>query len=118
MASRWHKFDPTRPHDCLPLPGCYVFMHGSSVVYVGVSDNVRKRVKSHRIRNIAGCYHREPGWEDMRGYTDTMWLPFEWHREFIGKACYPRRYGEHLMIEARLIRRLDPLCNVRGKRRG
>ena len=106
---RWREFDPTWARSCEDVAGVYVLMHGPRVMYVGQSESVYRRIRNYRFENYAGR-------NDMAdGHTRTPWGDWRWADGVIrGKVCYARRYGEHLMIEARMIRRLQPIHNLRG----
>ena len=80
--------------DAENLPGVYVLMDDGVPVYVGTSETVRHRLMSHRRRDRASRI-------EVRGVTKI-------------KVRYDRRYGERLMREARLIRRLRPKFNRAG----
>jgi hypothetical protein len=107
--NKWLLMDPTYARDCADLPGCYVIYKGPQVLYVGQSESVYRRIRNYRFANHTGSG------DVFDGYTMTPWGPFHWRDgKITGKACYPKRYGEHLMLEARLIRRLQPQFNRRG----
>lgn len=109
--SGWTEFDPTG-NELPAAAGVYViFLHGK-VVYVGQSLNLRQR------------FSRGGGGHNIRhGYAKnihTPWGDFEnggAGQSVTGKYRVPRRYGEHLMWEARLIMKLQPRFNQRGKSR-
>lgn len=79
--------------------GCYAVYVEGHLAYVGRSFNVRGRLAQHEFR---------PNFTGDR--TITPWGSFE---KVSVKIRYARRYGESLMLEARLIRRLAPTFNRR-----
>jgi hypothetical protein len=109
MSKRWQKFDPTARWDCRDAPGCYVIYRGGVIVYVGQSESIRRRLTDYRFQN-------RPGADDMfSGHTRTPWGEWRWAEgKITGKVFYARKFGEQLMVEARLIRRIKPLLNRRG----
>lgn len=106
--SRWEEFDPSWHNSVKPSPGCYVLSVCGEVIYIGQSFNVRKRMARHgfaeRTSPTGERYVATP-WGNLRGSLD-------------GKVRYSRRFGDHLMIEARLIERLQPRLNRKGVRHG
>ena len=112
MKKRWREFDPTWPRSCEDAAGVYVLMHGLRVMYVGQSESVYRRIRNYRFENYAGTGDAR---EFHDGHTATPWGNWRWaDGAVVGKVCYANRYGEHLMIEARMIRRLQPIHNLRG----
>ena len=75
-------------------PGCYVLGQAGLPLYIGQSVNLRDRLKEH-------------GWKIQQGEVFTSWGSF---RASI-KIRIGLRFGEWLMLEARLIRRLRPSFN-------
>lgn len=108
-GTRWESFDPTDPHTIEARPGCYVIYLGGRLVYVGQSENVKRRIKGYRCVNRRGA-------EDMRdGHTNSPWGPAHWRDGGLrGKVRNAARFGEQLMTEARLIYRIRPPFNRRG----
>ena len=97
MPSRWRSFAPSS----LPASGgVYVVTYSGAgpgrkpVAYVGFSQNVRQRFTGHRAY---------PPWGVHVTGRITVHV----------SQC--RRWGEGLMREAQLIRRLQPWANTRGK---
>lgn len=82
------------------LPACYV-ISADGHIYVGSTNNIRKRMLQHDIRPSYGCEFITP-W----GICD----------KFILKYKLSVRFGDWLMWEARLIKRLRPALNVRGSK--
>jgi hypothetical protein len=107
---RWRSFDPTRAQtSLLNLPGVYVIYRGDRIKYVGQSECVRRRIHNYRFENFPSPE------EFFHGFTRTPWGDWSWSEGGVtGKVAYARRYGEQLMTEARLIRRLRPSLNRRG----
>jgi hypothetical protein len=93
-TNRWYRLAP-ESSDLLPEdPGVYVFLQDAKVLYVGVSTtSVWSRVAAH--------FSLQNGDRDLSLITDIAFSP-------------SRRFGEELMREARLIRRLRPTWNIRG----
>jgi GIY-YIG catalytic domain-containing protein len=107
--THWQPFRPHRPESALSIPGCYVFLWVGTPIYVGQSTNVRRRIKQHNCENVCGEDVHENGW------VATPWGNFPWSAgNLTGKVKYASRYGEQLMLEARLIRKLKPEGNNRG----
>lgn len=107
-SRRWWRFGLTASRSIKAVPGCYVLMHGSRVMYVGQSENVRRRLMGYRFENF-------PDFDRQDYYVMTPWGP--WYGcggEAAGRVFYAKRFGEQLMVEARLIRRLQPEFNRRG----
>lgn len=108
---RWRRFDPARAESTLlNLPGCYVIYRADRVWYVGQSECVRRRIFNYRFEH---CPAPEEGYY---GFTRTPWGIWSWDcGPVTGKVAYAHRHGEQLMLEARLIRRLQPVLNKRGR---
>lgn len=90
LGDRWVSVDISSP--VWAGPCCYTFSVGGVVVYVGSTINFRSRLYSHRSGLLA------------RIGADTVSVKI--HRG--------HRYGDWLMREARLIKRLRPANNVVG----
>lgn len=108
--SGWKQFDPTE-NDIPAIAGVYViFLHGAAV-YVGQSLNLRQR------------FSRSGGHNIRHGYANNIVTPWGTFLNDGGvpsvtaKFKAPKRFGEHLMWEARLIMKLQPKFNQRGKSR-
>lgn len=81
--------------DYIAAPGVYVLLQNGRVLYVGQSVNISERLKQHRfVFTLNGI--------------KTKWGFLE---NAIIKCRKSRAYGDWLMIEARLIRRLKPSLN-------
>lgn len=74
---------------------------------MGQTLNLRKRMTEHGFSDAVsddGEMGAVTPWGRLRGVS--VW----------GKVKYAERIGEHLMVEARLIHRLQPRLNRRGIR--
>ena len=112
-GSRWEEFDPTDPRTIKASAGCYVIYFGDQIVYVGQSENVKRRISGYRCVNR--CGEDDP----FDGYTSSPWGDAHWRDGGLrGKVRYAARFGEQLMTEARLIYRIRPPFNRRGLRNG
>lgn len=84
---------------------CYVIYFNGELCYIGSTNNLRNRFSGHAFRH---------------GYAKNFYTPwgmFKFPFEFRIKYSESRRYGDWLMREARLIRRLQPVYNTRLKGR-
>ena len=86
------------------LPPCvYVFIGDGVPLYVGQTTNLRARLRTHCFRY---------------SYDNKVMTP--WNipdpKTAVLKVKFSERFGDWLMLEARLIRRLQPRCNVAGVR--
>jgi excinuclease UvrABC nuclease subunit len=94
--SRWKVFDITDSSTLPTTAGVYALFDANGLVYLGSSGCLRIRALRH------------PKKQKFRGTLITE-----------GRYSLNRKYGEHLMREARLIRRLRPRLNGRPRlRRG
>lgn len=84
-------------------PGVYVIIGDRQVQYIGSSCNIRQRLTG-RLPNVV---HTEEG-----AIIRTVWGDFD---EFELKIRYSTKYGDWLMRELRLIRRLRPIHNAAGE---
>lgn len=107
-VSRWKSFDASLGAWSFPAePACYAVIvptgSGSRVVYVGQTNNLRLRICQHGIK--------------VRGYSDVSPVSTPWGswRGVTVKAHFGVRYGDWAMRELRLIRRLNPWFNRRGR---
>ena len=109
--SGWIKFDPTK-NDLPASAGVYVIFVDGLAVYAGQSLNMKQRFSrgggGHGIRHGYARNIITP-WGDFPNGGDKP--------SVTGKYRTPKRYGEHLMWEARLIMKLQPKFNQRGKSR-
>jgi excinuclease UvrABC nuclease subunit len=106
MAGNWTEIDLWDIHYEFPSgPGCYavfaVYNDGTQILYIGSAENLKTRLENgHRIEL---CRYRD--------FCKTPWGVF---KHIVVKCRVSKRYGDWLMIEARLIRRLQPPGNTRG----
>jgi excinuclease UvrABC nuclease subunit len=98
----WTQVPPGGATSRPRLPGCYAVYVAGELVYIGSCLDFRKRLTQHKFR----CSYS--------GGVFTPWGVFE---GVVIKIRTFRRFGEWLMVEARLIRRLHPRFNVSGVRR-
>jgi hypothetical protein len=99
----WHAFDETAEYsDFKTEPGVYVIFGDGVVQYVGSSKNIRQRLAGRIPRTV----YETP--EQTQLPVRTIWGVF---REFEIRIRYSTKYGDWLMRELRLIRRLKPLQN-------
>lgn len=95
----WRKFDPA-DYQALPdAPVVYVFLVDERVVYVGETKSLRSRMRGYSIKQAAGWGFFTP-WGRATNLT--------------AKFAPSRKYGDWAMRELRLIRRLQPVWNIRG----
>jgi hypothetical protein len=98
--SNWHIYDLNQVIELglsLPtLPCCYVIFSGGQLIYIGSTENLHYRMMICHFRN-GGKFNRF-----LSGGV-------------VVKAKFPHRFGEWLMIEARLVSRLSPPLNTRFK---
>lgn len=100
--SRWISYDVMSSALMPNGPGCYAIYIDGALMYVGQSLRVRHRLfHGHGINYTFGSHIRTP-WGMFRSVTF--------------KVKHGRMYGDWLMTEARLIRRLEPEFNRRGLR--
>lgn len=80
-------------------PCCYVIYFDSQPIYIGSTNNLRARFLGHSFRY---------------GYAKvvmTPWGDFDSRMKITIKYRPSKKYGDWLMIEARLIMRLQPIFN-------
>jgi len=99
-AGRWKRaMLPEHEHHIPRKPGCYAAYLDGILVYVGSTQNLHSR-----ILNYAVSVRRQTG------LCQTPWGS----AQIVGiKFQETRKYGDWLMLEARLIRRLRPTANKR-----
>jgi hypothetical protein len=78
--------------------GCYAFYFNGVLSYVGQTQNLYSRLRSHDIRP---------------DYGNEFFTPWGTVQDVIIKIKVGRRFGEWAMREQRLIRRLRPMHNSR-----
>lgn len=102
----WLSVDYLENRRGLPAVACcYVVYINSELCYIGSTNNLRNRFSGH-------AFH----W----GYANNFVTPWgEYCRpfEFSIKYSPSRKYGDWLMREARLIRRIQPAFNKKLKGR-
>ncbi len=103
---RWVAFSFHQPVDLPNVPTCYVIKFGSEVAYVGQTRSLRQRFIEHGIRRAEDPNSTEDCWV-------TPWGIFK-KRQLTFKRRISENYGDWLMHEARLVRRLQPLWNQQG----
>lgn len=100
--SKWKTYnyeDWEQWHELPTGPGCYAIYCDGQLIYIGQAGNIWVRLKSYRI-----------GY----GFTNTIFTPWGCCDSLCVKVRTPRRFGEWLMTEARLIKRLLPRFNCVG----
>lgn len=97
----WEQLEPA-DHPWFPKrPACYVIFVAGRPFYVGQTRSLADRFRSYRIEfSYGGRTERMTPW----GCLEHVTLKVKWGR----------RYGDWLMREARLIRRLQPPMNCTG----
>jgi excinuclease UvrABC nuclease subunit len=89
----WRKYDHDATHLLPQCPIVYAIYSSGSLVYIGSTRNLRKRIRGHKCHNFKS-------W----GGAETITV----------KARRCRKFGEWLMVELRLINRLKPRYNKEG----
>lgn len=101
-VGRWTAFQFADPADLSCQPACYVVQIDGLVVYVGQTRDLRTRFKGHGFRLL---------WDEW----GALWHRTPWGFYELGRVGFKRReverYGDWLMHECRLIRRLRPSFN-------
>lgn len=97
----WRVVEPAE-RDVLPeFPACYVVLVGGRPFYIGQTKNLRDRFRAYRFDySYGGASERITPWGCLS--------------DVVLKVKLGRKYGDWLMREARLIRRLQPLMNCTG----
>lgn len=102
----WVSVDFLKHRRSLPYVACcYALYFDGELKYIGSTNNLRNRFSGHAIRYGYG--------KDLI----TPWADFPHTVRITLKFKESRRYGDWLMIEARLIRRLQPAFNTKLKGR-
>lgn len=96
---KWLSFIPCNPGHLPESPGCYVLTLDGKAVYVGQSNNVQARFYSHGIKCL-GDELWQTRWGILRGDLRL-------------RVRFATLYGDWMMREARLLRRLRPSLNKR-----
>ena len=100
---RWIQFTFSDPADLAPVTACYVVLVDGGAHYIGQTRDLRARFKSHGIFLIGHSKDRANLWRTPWGYFQEDRVQF--------RRRVSSRYGDWLMHEARLIRRLQPSAN-------
>lgn len=100
----WEAFYvDVRLQDFRREPATYVIFGDGVTQYVGSTKNLRARM-SRRLPTVLQMGRSHWDWK-----VRTEWGDFD---TFEMKARYSTKYGDWLMRELRLIKRLKPACNV------
>lgn len=83
-------------------PGCYAIYLDEALVYIGQTQNLRRRLRRYGISV-----------EYLRGRGLVVHTPWATGRTVTIKVRRSRRFGDWLMAEARLVRRLRPRFNTK-----
>jgi len=103
VASKWKKYSYWfERHRVEPRPGVYVLLGQGIPLYVGQSTNVYKRLN----------YGKQ---KVSYSYTNYLHTPWGYFLDIGIKVRYSVTYGGWAAIELRLIKRLQPCGNKRGK---
>ena len=94
---RWTRYDVSSLLDVLPLPGVYAIYGDGRLIYIGSSTAVGSRLTAHLKA------------------TDRLCTPWGKFSVVIVKVRYERKHYDWLMLERRLIERLNPPGNKAGK---
>lgn len=111
---RWRRFSPkASTSQSIPdVGGVYVLFFAGRTIYVGMSKNIRYRMRQHNLCNQCGS-------NIFDGWMETPWGKLPWcDGKVTGKYCEIPDPSEARRLESRLIRRLSPLFNIQGVRRG
>lgn len=101
----WFTADLLRKRDLPKVACCYVLYFDGVMKYIGSTNDLRNRYSGHAIRY---SYGKE---------LITPWGYFDNNVEISIKYRPSKKYGDWLMVEARLIRRLQPPFNSKLKGR-
>jgi excinuclease UvrABC nuclease subunit len=101
--STWVKYPFSQYFFRLPnTPAVYAIYIEHTLVYVGQTIDLRNRIAAYKFRY---------------GYANQVITPWGDHKDDSGvyiKFSTSRKYGDWAMRELRLIKRLQPQCNVIG----
>ena len=107
-VSKW--LTPRSANEIPDLPGVYVLILDKAWIYVGSTSSLAKRLRQHNIRK-----HEPASYLYTVEDAEAKWLtPWGSCRTVKVKIRPTQKFGEWLMIEARLIKRLQPHLNSRG----
>ena len=105
-TGRWTRIDYLESRMKLPtVECCYVVYFGGQLKYIGSTNNLRNGLSGHAFRFSYG-----------KSFI-TPWGEFPLPLKVEIKFKPSRRYGDWLMLEARLIKRLLPAFNQKMKGR-
>jgi len=103
---RWVSINYLENKSNLPrLACCYVIFFNDEMKYIGSTNDLRNRFSGHSFRYGY--------WNNIH----TPWGEFPATTKFVIKYKPSKKYGDWLMIEARLIKRLQPQFNTKLKGR-
>jgi len=104
-VSNWNTFkDPlVRVHLLPDTPACYIFRFDRRFIYIGSTGNLYVRFLSHGFHF---------------SYDNDILTPWGSCDTFVMKYKTYQKYGQWMMDEARLIRRLQPVLNVHHSGKG
>lgn len=103
---QWKSIDFLKNRRDIPsVACCYAIYFDGALKYIGSTGDLRNRFSGHAIRYGFAKNIITP-WGD---FPDTV--------SFVVKYKASRRYGDWLMLEARLIRRIKPDFNKKLKGR-
>lgn len=103
----WHLSIVRKPPARWTAPGCYAIYLDRELVYIGSSERVTYRLMAYPMRINMFVGATEPAVVTPWGMAFSVTIKFK----------PSRRYGDWLMREARLIRRLKPRGNTHGVKR-
>jgi hypothetical protein len=92
--------DPLEPGVFPSIAACYVVILNGTFMYIGSTESLRMRFLGHSI--------------DWHPYDANYLTPWGSADSVVVKYRPTRKYGDWAMVELRLIRRLQPVLNVRG----
>ncbi len=95
--------DPTNIESFPSIGCCYVVYADGEPVYIGQTNNTRRRINSH-------------GFNSMR-YSNHINTPWGAFKSVFVKCRFASKYGEWAMTELRLIRKIKPKFNMVHKER-
>lgn len=104
---KWAGFDFMKNRHDLPVVACcYVIYFDGLPLYVGSTNNLRNRFCGRM--SIRNGYAKD---------IKTPWGDFPNKTKITMKIKPTKKYGDWLMIEARLIKKLKPKLNIKLKGR-
>jgi excinuclease UvrABC nuclease subunit len=103
MSTLWKEYDPMSCHLLPDIPCVYCLKLNGLVVYVGSTIRLRSRFYEHKIQH---------------GYAKNIvlpWLSVGNDTEITLKVKSSKKYGDWVMDEMRLIKKLSPIYNKMHK---